>query len=207
MDPQPVARGGRLDADDIPKTKALFDVSCGATNACVAVGRGGVVVTSANPTGGGSAWTKTTLPGEPLLRSVSCALTLCVAGTYNGELWVTHDALGGAAAWTPIAAPANQQPLIGLTCQSESLCVAGGEGSAFVSTDPTGGSGGWPSAPLPNRFQIVDASCPSASLCALSSNNGEVTVSTYPTGGSQTWLSEHLIKGVTNALFGLSCRP
>jgi hypothetical protein len=32
-----------------------------------------------------------------------------------------------------------------------------------------------------------------------------VTASTNPTGGAQPWLTEHLIKGVTNALFGLSC--
>jgi hypothetical protein len=39
----------------------------------------------------------------------------------------------------------------------------------------------------------------------LASNNGEVTATTNPLGGSAAWLTEHLIRGVTNALFGLSC--
>jgi hypothetical protein len=39
----------------------------------------------------------------------------------------------------------------------------------------------------------------------LSSNNGEVTASTNPPGNWGTFVTEHLIKGVTNALFGLSC--
>jgi hypothetical protein len=39
----------------------------------------------------------------------------------------------------------------------------------------------------------------------LTSNNGEVTASTSPFGSAPSWLTEHLIKGVTNALFGLSC--
>jgi hypothetical protein len=39
----------------------------------------------------------------------------------------------------------------------------------------------------------------------LASNNGEVTATTNPLGGSAAWLTEHLIRGITNALFGLSC--
>ena len=63
----------------------------------------------------------------------------------------------------------------------------------------------WPTTPLPRRFQIVAAYCPSPTLCILSCNNGEVTAAGNPVGGPQAWLTEHLIKGVTNALFGLSC--
>jgi hypothetical protein len=95
--------------------------------------------------------------------------------------------------------------MLGLTCFSEALCVSGVEGAVLVSTSPTAGLAAWPVAPLSRRFQIVGAACPTATLCVLSSNNGEVTAATNPLGGSAAWLTEHLIKGVTNALFGLSC--
>jgi hypothetical protein len=89
---------------------------------------------------------------------------------------------------------------------NEGLCVAGVEGAVVVSTAPTAGAAAWGVAPLSRRFQIVGASCPpGTTLCVLSSNNGEVTAATNPLGGSAAWLTEHLIKGVTNALFGLSC--
>jgi hypothetical protein len=189
----------------IPKVKKLFGISCISETQCVLVGSGGLVVTSTNPTGGPTAWTRTVLPGTPLLRAVSCTGALCVASAFDGQIWTTTTATGGASAWTPIGQPAGEQPILGLTCQSEALCVAGDEGGVLVSTAPTAGVAAWPVAALSRRFQIVNASCPSATLCVLSSNNGEVTAATNPLGGSAAWLTEHLIKGVTNALFGLSC--
>jgi hypothetical protein len=128
-----------------------------------------------------------------------------VASAFNGEIRTSTDAAGGPTAWVSQGAPGGENPLLGLTCQSETLCVAGNEGNAVVSTAPTGGAGAWPFGPLQRRFQIVAAACPSSTLCVLSSNNGEVSASTNPGGGWGTFLTEHLIKGVTNALFGLSC--
>jgi hypothetical protein len=101
--------------------------------------------------------------------------------------------------------PAGENPTLGLACLATSLCVAGDAGNVLVSTAPTAGPAAWVAAALPARFQILSASCPSATLCVLSSNNGEVSASTAPTGGAVTWATEHLIRGVTNALFGLSC--
>jgi hypothetical protein len=187
----------------IPKAKSLFGIACQSTSQCVLVGSGGLVVTSSNPTGGASAWTRTTLPAGPAFRAVSCAGAVCVASAYNGEIWSTREPAGGAAAWTSMGSPNGENPMLAVTCQSESLCVAGDEGAVFPSPTPT--ASGWPFAPLQRRFQIVAASCASPTLCILTSNNGEVTASTNPTGGSQAWVTEHLIKGVTNALFGLSC--
>jgi hypothetical protein len=189
----------------IPKVKSLFGVSCLTESQCVLVGSAGLVVTSSNPTGGPTAWTRTTLPGGPPLRAVSCTGALCVASAFNGEIWTTKAPAGGASAWTPIGQPAGEQPMLGLTCQSEALCVAGVEASVLWTGAPTAGAAAWAVAPLSRRFQIANASCPTAALCVLSSNNGEVTASTNPLGGQTTWLTEHLIKGVTNALFGLSC--
>jgi hypothetical protein len=189
----------------IPKAKSLFAVNCQTPAFCVLVGAGGLVVTSTNPTGGPTAWTRATLPSEPPLRAVACTGILCVASAFNGELWDSVNPGGGAAAWAQLGSPAGENPILGLTCANEALCVAGNEGGVLFSDAPTVGVSTWPVGPLANRFQIVAASCPSPTLCVLSSNNGEVSASTNPNGGSTTWLTEHLIKGVTNALFGLSC--
>jgi hypothetical protein len=189
----------------IPKAKSLFGVSCTNAAFCILVGGGGLVFTSTNPTGGGAAWTRTVLPTGPPLRAVSCVGTLCVASAFNGEIWTSTNPAGGASAWTSLGAPGGENPVLGLTCWNEALCVAGDEGNAAVSSSPTAGAASWPWGPLQRRFQIVAASCPSSTLCVLSSNNGEVSASTNPNGGWGSFVTEHLIKGVTNALFGLSC--
>jgi hypothetical protein len=193
----------------IPKAKALFGIDCQTTTQCVVVGSGGLVLTSSNPTGGPTAWTRYALPNGPPLRAVTCTGLLCVASASNGEIWTTRSpaggAAGGAAAWVSAGQPAGEGSLLGVSCLSESLCTVGGEGKVLVSTAPTAGFYAWPTTPLPNRFQIVGTDCPQANLCILSSNNGEVTAAGNPIGGPQAWLTEHLIKGVTNALFGLSC--
>jgi hypothetical protein len=201
----PGAGVGSWTPTKIPKTKSLFGVDCASANECVGVGSAGVVVTSNNPTGGPTAWTRVALPGQPPLRSVTCTGTLCVASAFNGEIWTTNAPAGGATAWTSAGQPAGEEPLLGAFCFSEALCMVGGEGKELVSTIPTQGFFAWPTTPLPRRFQIVAADCPQANLCILTSNNGEVTATGNPVGGPAAWLTEHLIKGVTNALFGLSC--
>jgi hypothetical protein len=188
----------------IPKARALFGVDCQGTQ-CVLVGSSGLVITSSNPTGGPAAWTRTALPGEPPLRSVSCVGPLCVASAYNGEIWTTADPAGGATAWSSIGQPIGEVPLLGASCLSETLCTVGAEGSVLVTTGVPTLATSWAVVPLANRFQIVDTDCPLPNLCVLSSNNGEVTATSNPYGGPPGWLTEHLIKGVTNALFGLSC--
>ncbi|HEY2053955.1 MAG TPA: hypothetical protein VGH14_08485 [Solirubrobacterales bacterium] len=189
----------------IPKTKSLFGVACQSPTECVLVGSFGQVVTSSNPTGGPTAWTRTTLPGEPPLRSISCTGPLCVASAYNGEIWTTTAAAGGATAWTLAGSPAGEAPLLGVSCLGETLCTVGAPGSVLVTTGQPTTASAWGTAPLVNRFQIVATDCPLTNLCVLASNNGEVTATGNPYGGPATWLTEHLIKGVTNALFGLSC--
>jgi hypothetical protein len=201
---EPAAGAGSWRATKIPKATSIFAISCSASE-CILVGSGGLIVRSTNPTGGASAWTVSHLATAAPLRSISCTGTLCVAGDFDGGLWTTTNPAGGGAAWTSIGQPAGENPALGVTCQSPTLCLAGVAGYALLSTAPTAGLAAWPATALATRFQILAAACPSATLCVLASNNGEVTASTNPLGGSATYLTEHLIKGVTNALFGLSC--
>lgn len=207
---EPAAGGGAWKATRIPKARSLFGVSCTSPSQCVVVGFGGEILTSSNPTGAAGAWKTTHLaePPELELHSVACTGaggTLCVAGDMAGNLVTSTEPGGGSSAWTLTAQPAGEDPLLGLACFATSLCVGGDAGNVLVSTAPTAGSAAWVPAPLPARFQILAASCPTSTLCVLSSNNGEVTASTAPTGGAATWATEHLIRGTTNALFGLSC--
>jgi hypothetical protein len=189
----------------IPKARALSGISCTSETSCVLVGNGGLIFASSNPTGGGAAWTRTVLPAGPPLRTVSCTGVLCVASAFNGEIWTTTNPAGGEAAWLSQGSPQGENPILGLTCANETFCVAGNEGNAVFSSAPTAGTAAWPFGPLQRRFQIVAAACPSLTLCILSSNNGEVSASTNPSGGWGSFVTEHLIGGVTNALFGLSC--
>jgi hypothetical protein len=204
---EPAAGGGGWKPTRIPKSKSLYGVSCTSPTQCVLVGYNGLVITSANPTGGASAWTSTHL-AEPLeLHSISCTVnggTLCVAGDSAGKIVTSTNPAGGAAAWSAATQPAGENPLLAAACFSITLCLAGNSGNVLVSVAPTLPAA-WVPTPLPTRFQINGAACPTATLCVLSSNNGEVSASLAPTGGSATWLTEHLIPGVTNALFGLSC--
>lgn len=97
-------------------------------------------------------------------------------------------------------------PLSGVSCPTESLCVAvGGLNTLAFSQAPTGGAGKWhvvgppypvgpgktcvegePHCPEPGgRLQAV--SCASPSLCVAVSYEGFVYVSTDPTGGAGAW--------------------
>ena len=87
----------------------------------------------------------------------------------------------GASAWTLVGQPAGEQPMLGLTCSSEALCVAGVEGAVLVATAPDrrrSPPGRWRRSRAASRSS--PPSCPTATLCVLSSNNGEVTASTNP---------------------------
>jgi hypothetical protein len=201
---QPAAGAAGWAPTKIPTARSLFGVSCSSPTLCVAVGYEGTVITSDNPTGGAADWTTAHLP-EPLqLHAVTCTANggeLCVATGFEGRIVASTDPAAGASAWTAPVQPAGENPLLGASCFSVGLCVAGNAGGVMASSLPSAGQ--WAPGPLPARFQILAASCPTAGLCVLSSNNGEVSATTTPTSGG--WATEHLIKGVTNALFGLSC--
>jgi hypothetical protein len=97
-------------------------------------------------------------------------------------------------------------PLSGVSCPTESLCVAvGGLNTLAVSQAPTGGAAKWhvvgppypvgpgktcvegePHCPEPGgRLQAV--SCASPSLCVAVSYEGFIYASTDPTGGADAW--------------------
>lgn len=98
--------------------------------------------------------------------------------------------------------------LSGVSCPTESLCVAvGSENTLIVSKAPTGGIGEWhvlhPPPPIgpgktcvdgepdcyPPKSSLRSISCPSPDFCVVVSYDGFVYVSTDPARGAAAWSS------------------
>jgi hypothetical protein len=112
----------------------------------------GDVLTSTDPTGGASAWTKTTIDQGNVPLAVSCpSVSLCVAVDYPGNVLTSTHPTGGASAWTKATidpgAPYQPVGLDAVSCPSVSLCVASdSNGNILTSIAPTGGANAWTSA-------------------------------------------------------------
>ncbi len=141
-----------------------------------------------------------------MLILACCAIALLAA-------FAAPTGAGAASNWTlrqlpPASSEASVPPLSGVSCPTESLCVAvGGYDTLAVSQTPTGGAARWevvnptypvgpgvtcvegePHCPTPGgRLQAV--SCASRSLCVAVSYEGFVYVSTEPAGGAGAWSS------------------
>jgi hypothetical protein len=127
------------------------------------------------------------------------AILAASAGTAAAAKWTLRQLpADGSASWGP--------PLSGVSCPTDSLCVAvGGEDTLAFSGDPTADAGKWqlahpeypigpgktcvegePHCPTPGgRLNVV--SCASASLCVVGSYEGFIYVSTDPAGGAGAW--------------------
>ena len=165
----------------------LSGVSCPSDSLCVAVGVLDTVAFSRTPTGGADLWHV----GYP---------------TYDEPKQSCLDEEGVP----PSSCSFPRGSLDGVSCPTESLCVAVGyEGSVYVSTDPAGGAGTWsvtdvdePGSPR----HLTAVSCSSVSLCVAVSGGygggtGSVLTSTDPASGR--WQAVRL--GGAPDLRGVSC--
>ena len=166
----------------------LEGVSCPSSGLCVAVDRGGNVVTSTNPTGGATAWTVTHVDGSNGLDSVSCPSSgLCVAVDDAGNVVTSTNPTGGASAWT-VTHVDGSRDLNSVSCPSSSLCVTVDDaGDVVTSTNPTGGAGAWTVSHVDGFPWLYGVSCPSSGLCVAVDGNGNVVTSTDPAGGAAAW--------------------
>ncbi len=187
---------------------------------CLAIA---LLATITAPAGAAAAsnWTERQLPpgpGEewgPPLSGISCpSESLCVAVGGLNTVAFSQTPTGGAAKWH-VVSPTYDEPrqsclddgesvafcstprgsLNGVSCASESLCVAVGyEGSVYVSTDPTAGADAWAVGDVNEdggrgATHLIAVSCPSPALCVAvsggsnNSNGGKVLTSTNPTAG------------------------
>jgi photosystem II stability/assembly factor-like uncharacterized protein len=142
----------------------LLAVSCPTTLACMAVGGGGLVVTTGD---GGSTW-----PARPSgtvvpLRGVSCPTVMaCYAVGDSGVLMATID---GGGSWTTRTAP-GAGTMTAVSCGSATACVAVGGGGVVAFTVNGGSSWAGPSANLTGNLNGV--SCPSAGACFAVGDSG-----------------------------------
>lgn len=202
----PVSSGGA------PGQTGLFAVSCPSRSLCVAVGANGTVATSANPTGGSTAWIAGQVVNSSNLHSVSCPSTsLCVAVDDLGDIVTSSDPAGGAGTWTATYLDIPQEihaPINAVSCPSTSLCVAVYfDGPVVSSTDPAAGAAAWtptgasiPGASMPGSY-ITSLACPSTGLCVVVGS--AITTSTNPTGGPGAWTTAYSDQDAV--LWGLSC--
>jgi hypothetical protein len=159
-----------------------------------------------------------------LLLALTCALA---------SLAVFAGSSGAASNWTLRQLPPSPghgpwgPPLSGVSCPTESLCVAvGGLNTVAFSQAPTGGAARWqvvnPSYPIGPGVTCVEGeahchvpsgainavSCASEALCVAVTYDGFILVSTDPTGGAATWTATSINEphgtGATH-LIGISC--
>lgn len=132
----------------------------------------------------------------------------------------------GASNWSAFTLPSGDVtgPFFGVSCPTESLCVATGSNNAIAaSTDPSGGVEAWSLVQLPNLqdiqheeatasqslspgAQIRGISCPAPDFCVAASRQGYIYTSTNPTGGANAWQPTSIDgKGSNTHLHGISC--
>jgi len=186
----------------------LYGISCATPSFCVAVGGNNTVASSTNPAGGAAAW-RIVRPGGGFdvpfdaqassdtfgggqIRGVSCpSINLCVAASFEGDVYSSTDPTGPAPAWKVIPLTAENEPNIhmgGVDCPIPSFCVAVGYGGKVVTTsNPTGDRTAWTVTQLDAPYDLRGVSCASVSLCVAVGNEGAVLTSTNPAGGPGAW--------------------
>ena len=198
----------------------LIAVSCPSSGLCVGVDGGGNVVTSANPTGGATAWTQTHVDGSNYLTGVSCpSSSLCVAVDTFGNVVTSTNPTGGVAAWMVTkkgqlsSSPYSQNGLSSISCPSNILCIAGDYlGNLLRSTNPAGGATAWKVTHKGGSqctlsetgalCAVTAVSCVSA-LCVATDYQGNMVTSANPGAGVAAWRVTHL--NTSTHLTNVSC--
>jgi hypothetical protein len=161
-------------------------------------------------------------PGKSALIALCCVA---------GLLATIAPTAGASSSWTlrqlppPSGGAGYGPPLSGVSCPTESLCVAvGGLDTVAFSQAPTGGTAKWhvvnpgypvgpgetcvegePNCPTPGG-RLHDVSCASRSLCVAVSKEGFIYASTDPTGGADAWSPTVINEGDgATHLTGVSC--
>ncbi len=200
-------------------TVPLDALSCPSPSLCV-VGEGGAgpnyqILTSTNPTGGATEWTKATIMGAGAFNAISCpSKSLCVAADSKGNIATSSDPTGGSGAWT-LTTGVSPVGFTGLSCTlvhgppAHVLCVAvDPTGHVITSTDPTGGVSKWHSVDVDGNTALHWVSCRSSSLCVAVDDAGYVVSSSNPEAGTPpgttaSWNFAH-VDG-SNPMYGVDC--
>ena len=167
----------------------LSSVSCASSNACTAVGYALPEESSGSvpfvARWNGSAWSAQEITSpvgteESELLGVSCpseAVCVAVGDRKNSAgVWVNYSALWSQNRWSNLATPSAQESthsvMTGVSCGSDTSCLAGGWYDTGAGTKPfsivlaNGLSGGW-TLQLRARFGTIEGiTCTSPAFCA-----------------------------------------
>jgi hypothetical protein len=125
----------------------------------------------------------------------------------NGDAVTSTSPTGDRAAWTVTPIDKAENGLSGVSCPSNSLCVAIDlSGDVVTSGNPTGGSGAWTVTPVAG-LSLIGISCPTVGFCAAVDVDGHAFVSTNPLGGRTKWSIIDLTRGIPYGFptQGVSC--
>ena len=200
----------------------LTDVSCPSISLCVASDDEGDILSSRDPSVGGTAgWTVQHVDGDGEITGISCPSTsFCVAVNYGGDVLTSTDPGRGAAARWEVRQVRGATELESVSCVSRSLCVAVGSGFyegthdlVVTSNDPwRGARAGWSvkglhshGGPLGGSAQLTGVSCPSPTLCVAAGEDFTVLTSTDPGRGAGAKWTERLPVGLLSRPIGVSC--
>ncbi len=177
-------------------SNTLNSISCPTSTFCAAVDNAGNLVTSTNPTGGASAWSKADIDGTTALKGISCPTSsFCAAVDSTGNLLTSTNPTGGASAWSKTNIDATNT-LNSISCATSAFCAAvDSTGHALTSTSPTGGASAWTSTTADASASLTSVSCGSAAFCVAVDNTGHATVfyeglTTMLSATNGTWTNE-----------------
>jgi len=158
------------------------------------------------------------LPARYTFILSCCALALlALLAAPSGSAAASTWTLRQLPPTTPYEVERQSGPLMsGVSCPSESLCVAVGAagpdiaaGIVVFSQAPTGGLAQWHAVTLPPpggeaaAFNLSAISCASQGLCVAISDKGFIYVSTEPTGTAAAWSPTVIKEG--RGMFDVSC--
>jgi hypothetical protein len=164
-------------------------IACVASGFCAATEAGTKRVGwTTDSTAAPVSWHTATVHGGATFGSIACPTAkLCVAteagppvGLLPGRssIGVSHDPASGGGTWKAVKLPSSDGALSVATCESSSLCAAGGSvggnGAVFVliSTHPSAKVSAWHRTSL-HVTELAGLSCPTTSECVASGWNGK----------------------------------
>jgi hypothetical protein len=176
--------------ETIDAPESFAGVSCSSASLCVVGDNEGHILTSIDPAGGPSTWSKTESVDAFGTNDISCVVGLCVSADGNGGVVTATDPTKGTSAWQ--LAHDVDETIYGfnaMSCAATTLCVGVdySTGDVVTSTDPTGGAPSWTTTNVDGTHPLLAVACPTTSLCVAGDNAGNILTSTNPAGGASAW--------------------
>jgi hypothetical protein len=186
----------------------LAAVACPTSTTCLAVGDNGTIDTVKQT----SPSVVSGVDGGAALQGIACpSASLCVIEE-PARLIVSTDPTSAHPTWTHSAIPPRNDLFAGITCASDTLCLAWSDSTTVqVSTDPAGAASTWHPqvvASPSTSTEVASAVCaPGSTLCVASlpgGSNGFFSTSSDPAAGASSWSVTSEPPG-TAALVGMTC--